>query len=133
MGDPALADEKLIPPADGFDDPVWIRGESQMDYDAEARLVNENLLDFSHISFVHAESLGAGMDYAETVPDVIAMSRGVRFERWTAGKPFSRTSFKAISDPVDVWQAYEYHVPGILLSRRAVFPPGSAPFLKTRS
>jgi len=36
MGDPARADEALIPPAVGLDDPHWILGSGQMDYDAEA-------------------------------------------------------------------------------------------------
>ena len=58
MGDPALADEALIPPAFGFDDPDYILGRGCLDYAAEARLINDNLLDFSHLSYVHADSFG---------------------------------------------------------------------------
>ena len=38
-GDPALADEALIPPAVGFDNPDFILGRGQLDYAAEARLI----------------------------------------------------------------------------------------------
>jgi phenylpropionate dioxygenase-like ring-hydroxylating dioxygenase large terminal subunit len=54
MGDPALAGDALIPAAVGLSDPDWILGHGQMDYAAEARLICDNLCDFSHLSYVHA-------------------------------------------------------------------------------
>jgi phenylpropionate dioxygenase-like ring-hydroxylating dioxygenase large terminal subunit len=43
MGDPATADESLIPGAVGLNDPDYILGHGQLDYAAEARLINDNL------------------------------------------------------------------------------------------
>ncbi len=57
MGDPEQADETLIPPAVGCDDPDWILGRGHLDYAAEARLINDNLLDFSHLTYVQRRKL----------------------------------------------------------------------------
>src|SRR5205814_1975289 len=59
MGEAAEADPALIPPAVGLDHPDYILGHGHLDYAAEARLINDNLLDFSHLSYVHANSFGA--------------------------------------------------------------------------
>ena len=56
----------MIPPAVGLDHPDYILGHGHLDYEAEARLINDNLLDFSHLTFVHADSFGAGPQFAET-------------------------------------------------------------------
>ena len=82
MGDPALADEALIPPAVGLSDPDYILGHGHLDYAAEAQLINDNLLDFSHLSYVHANSFGAGPEFAESLPKLEPLERGVRFSRW---------------------------------------------------
>ena len=70
MGDADAADPALIPPAVGYDDPGYILGHGQLDYEAEARLINDNLLDFSHLSYVHAKSFGAGPEFAQNTPTV---------------------------------------------------------------
>jgi len=124
MGDPALADEALIPPAIGFDDPDWILGRGFLDYEAEARLINDNLLDFSHLTYVHANSFGAGPVFAEDRPRLTALDRGVRFERWVVGSrgPAGRQS----DTPVDGWSAYDFLIPGVLLMWSGSYPAGTA-------
>ena len=123
MGDPAQADEALIPPAIGFDNPNWILGRGCLDYNAEARLINDNLLDFSHFSYVHEQSLKAGTEYAMQPPKVIALQSGVRFERWLSeNSPRARSA----DGSCDSWQEYEYHIPGVLSNWRGDFPRGTA-------
>lgn len=123
MGDPAKADESLIPQAVGLSDPNWLLGYGQMDYAAEARLICDNLCDFSHLSYVHANSFGATEDWAKSRPNVIPLERGVRFERWMISQPrmTGRGEGKA-----DVWQWYEFMVPGVLLMSSVTLPEGSA-------
>ncbi|MEP7312598.1 MAG: aromatic ring-hydroxylating dioxygenase subunit alpha [Pseudomonadota bacterium] len=125
MGDPALADPATIPPAVGFDDPDWILGRGHLDYAAEAELINDNLLDFSHLTYVHANSFGAGPAFAEDRPKLTVLPLGVRFERWIVG-----TSGPALgSEPgavVDAWSTYDFLVPGILLMWSGSFPAGTA-------
>jgi phenylpropionate dioxygenase-like ring-hydroxylating dioxygenase large terminal subunit len=124
LGDPAQADEALIPPAVGFDDPDYILGRGQLDYAAEARLIHDNLCDFSHLSYVHPASFGANENWALTRPKVTVLDRAVRFERWVTAQGGMRGNDEG--DPVDVWSFYEYHVPGILLMPSASYPAGTA-------
>jgi phenylpropionate dioxygenase-like ring-hydroxylating dioxygenase large terminal subunit len=123
MGDPALAGDALIPAAVGLSDPDWILGHGQMDYAAEARLICDNLCDFSHLSYVHAASFGASETWAKSRPRIIPLERGVRFERWIEGEPrmAGRGEGKA-----DVWQWYEFLVPGVLLMSSVACPEGTA-------
>lgn len=121
MGDPAKADPTLIPPAVGFDDPDYILGRGQLDYAAEARLINDNLLDFSHLSFVHRDSFGASETWARNRPKVMAIERGVRVEQWIVNEQGMRSDA-----PTDRWSTYDFLIPGVLLMTGGNFPVGSA-------
>ncbi|MDE2042169.1 MAG: aromatic ring-hydroxylating dioxygenase subunit alpha, partial [Alphaproteobacteria bacterium] len=123
MGYPAKADESLIPQAVGLSDPDWVLGHGQMDYAAEARLICDNLCDFSHLSYVHANSFGATEDWAKSRPKVIPLERGVRFERWMEGQPRMAGRGEGLAD---VWQWYDFMVPGVLLMSSVALPEGSA-------
>ncbi|HSI20070.1 MAG TPA: aromatic ring-hydroxylating dioxygenase subunit alpha [Sphingomonas sp.] len=124
MGDAADADEALIPPAVGLDDPDWVLGHGQLDYAAEARLINDNLLDFSHLSFVHANSFGASETWARERPRITALDRGIRYERWIENEgPMRGTD---LPGGVDGWTSYDFLVPGILLMGSAQYPAGTA-------
>jgi vanillate O-demethylase monooxygenase subunit len=124
MGDPTRADESLIPPAVGLVEPDWILGRGQLDYDAEARYINDNLLDFSHLTYVHANSFGAGPSFAEERPKLSALARGVRFERWiTASRgPVGRGG----DELTDTWSTYDFLIPGVLLMWSGSFKLGTA-------
>lgn len=124
MGEAGLADPALIPPAIGLSDPDWILGHGQLDYAAEARLICDNLLDFSHLTFVHAASFGAGSEFAAHPPKITPLDRGVRVTRWLpnpAGSP---------RNPSDVamesYQSYDFLIPGILLMWSGNYPLGTA-------
>jgi vanillate O-demethylase monooxygenase subunit len=123
MGDAERADATSIPPAVGLSDPDWILGHGQMDYAAEARLICDNLCDFSHLSYVHAQSFGASETWAKSRPTVTTLDRGVRFERWIVGEPRMRARGEG---KADVWSAYEFWIPGILLMSSAAYPEGTA-------
>jgi len=124
MGDPARADEALIPPAIGFDDTDWILGRGHLDYAAEARLINDNLLDFSHLSFVHANSFGATGVWAEEHPRITPLARGIRYERWVESSPPMRG--RETEGRLDGWTRYDFLVPGVLLMLSAQYPEGTA-------
>ena len=124
MGDPAKADEALIPDVIGHDHPDWIMGRGQQDWAADAALVNNNLLDFSHLPFVHAASFGVSEVYAHSQPKLTMLDRGVRVDRW----------FEDSIGPVggvgearlDHWLTYDLIVPGILLNYSGMYPAGTA-------
>ena len=123
MGDPAKADEALIPQSIGPDHPDYIMGQGFLDYDAEASLINDNLLDFSHLTFVHAESFKPPEDFANSLPKVETIERGVRYRRWVeAGLgPVGRAD-----EPADSYMVYDFLIPGILLMWNGSFPIGTA-------
>jgi vanillate O-demethylase monooxygenase subunit len=124
MGDPGLADEALIPPAVGLSDPDYILGHGHLDYAAEAQLINDNLLDFSHLSYVHANSFGAGPQFAETLPKLEPLERGVRYSRWMVDT-YGQSSRKS-DVPIDSFMTYDFLVPGVLLMWSGNYPQGTA-------
>jgi vanillate O-demethylase monooxygenase subunit len=124
MGNPAQADEALIPPAVGLGDPDYILGHGHLDYAAEARLINDNLLDFSHLSYVHANSFGAGPEFASSLPKLEPLERGVRYSRWMPGT-YGQSSRKS-DVPIDSYMTYDFLVPGVLLMWSGNYPEGTA-------
>ncbi|CAM8672911.1 aromatic ring-hydroxylating dioxygenase subunit alpha [Sphingobium sp.] len=124
MGDHEAADEVLIPGAVGLDHPDYILGHGQLDYAAEARLINDNLLDFSHLSYVHANSFGAPEAWAYERPKITMLERGVRVERWITGE--SAVPGEAIGQPIERFASYDFLVPGVLLMTGGNFPQGTS-------
>jgi len=124
MGDAEKADPALIPPAVGLEDPDYILGHGHLDYAAEARLINDNLLDFSHLSFVHAESFQAGPQFAESQARITPLERGIRYQRWVENSRGS--SSRASPVPMDNYTSYDFLLPGVLLMSGGSYPPGTA-------
>lgn len=140
MGNPAKADETLVPPALGYGHPEWLVDHGFLDYEAEASLVCDNVLDFSHIPFLHYKSLQLGPNYAEVRPRVTAVERGVRIDRWTLDTvgPAMGTEFEAQTGStgsinsgvgqnlMDHYLSYDLIIPGLFLLWSGLFPTGTA-------
>ncbi len=125
MGDPDKADESLIPDAVGLDSADYILGHGQLDYEAEARLINDNLLDFSHLSYVHAESFESDAEFADTPARIKPLERGISYERWTENT-LGQTAARRTTQPMDNFMGYQFLIPGILLMQTGVYPLGTA-------
>jgi len=123
MGDPARADPALIPQAWGLDDPDWHQKEGALDYDADHQLIHDNLLDLSHLDFLHEQTLGAatGGRWSDEEPAVRAVPGGVHVSRWlrNARPPYS-------PGPVDTHTSYHFLLPGVFLQRVRIYPLGTA-------
>lgn len=124
MGDPARADETLIPSVIGLDHPDYILGHGNLDYASSARLITQNLLDFSHIAYVHADSFKLGPQMAETHANIFPIDRGIRYQRWMESLAFNAAGEE--DEPLDSYMAYDYLLPGILMLSVASFPLGTA-------
>ena len=64
MGDPELADVSKLPPQDWMEDAHWERSQGYLSLQANYVRLHENLLDLTHLSFLHAKSFGTP-DYAK--------------------------------------------------------------------
>jgi len=123
MGSPEMADQVPIPRVFGIDHPDWVLRHGQLEYAAEARLINDNLTDFSHLAYVHRASFGANEDFAKAKAVVTTIDRGVRIQRWAANQP-------PAGDPdsshlLDVYLTYDYLIPGILCLHTKLYPVGT--------
>ncbi|MGI9024234.1 MAG: aromatic ring-hydroxylating dioxygenase subunit alpha [Burkholderiaceae bacterium] len=114
------ADASLIPNCFSLDDPGWAYKPGYFRYDASHRLIIDNLLDFSHLAYVHPTTLG-GTETA-TRSKVSRNGSGVRIERWLLGDepaPF-HTKIQAFDGKVDRWWFYDFLLPGVLVMHSGV-------------
>lgn len=63
MGDPAKADPAKLPQQPWMTDPAWISSTDRLHLKASHVRLHENLLDLTHLSFLHAKTFGTP-DYA---------------------------------------------------------------------
>ena len=119
MGDAELADDSLIPPTPWLDDPGWRSLDGYIHYDANYLLIADNLLDFSHLPFLHPATLGGSPDYAAVRPKVERFDRGLRLSKHvlnTAAPAYAAAYAPFPTEPaVDRWMDYEFLLPGVLL------------------
>lgn len=79
MGDRALADPKTAPAFHWYDAPGWAGYGACLDVKANYLLLVDNLLDLSHLAFLHIKTIGAADD---TNPE-LTWERGANFVRGT--------------------------------------------------
>ena len=131
MGDPGKVDESLIPPFVGIDDPGWYMAPGRMDYDVHYELIQDNLLDLSHIAWVHRNSFGGGnaasnKAWAEAELRITPLPRGVRVERWMKNAATPPPQVPHVGPLCDALTAFDYLVPGYFLLTSAFYRPGAA-------
>lgn len=126
MGDIDRADPDLIPDCHYQDDPAWASLPAYIHYKADYRLILDNLLDFSHLTFVHENTLGGSASMAEIRPKIEQIDGGLRLTRWypeeEAIAPYLR-GFNTFEGPVDRWHIYELKTDGNVFTMDS----GSAP------
>jgi len=127
MGDPGKMDVSLIPDTHYLDDAGWRGTPGYLHYDANYLLITDNLLDFSHLSYVHETTLGGSAKYAGIRPKVASNGRSVRVERWLIDEepaPFL-SKLKTWTGNVDRWNIYDVVLPGVLLMDSGSAPTGT--------
>jgi vanillate O-demethylase monooxygenase subunit len=124
VGDPQKADPALIPDAGMNDSPDMVVRQGEMTHEVNHILVSDNLLDFSHLAYVHPKSFGAGADWADTRATVTELPRGVRVERWLLDQP--PWPFLPQTMRIDIFNTYDYLWPGVLILAGRNYPAGTA-------
>ncbi|MBT3553032.1 MAG: aromatic ring-hydroxylating dioxygenase subunit alpha [Rhodospirillaceae bacterium] len=119
MGDSALADESLIPDFHLNIDAEWTSFQGIIEMDGASMLMVDNLLDLSHLPFLHAANIGSATD---TDPDlsvekgegfvrVTRIARGIKSSKWQndLGIQGNVTQEKVITfrPPCHIWIAID--------------------------
>lgn len=128
MGDPAKADTALLPDNFSCDDPGWDYIPGYLHYATSQQLICDNLLDFSHLSYVHEKTLGGSTAIAQTRPEIERVPRGIKVTRRVsdvAAPPYYR-ALREIDGNLDRWFIYEFLLPGTLLMHSGGRPVGDA-------
>lgn len=127
MGDPAAANPDEIFHVEHYDDPAWgINRGAAMDFACNYLLVNDNLLDPTHVSFVHPSSFGeAGCE--DTPLNITVADNGVTVWRWIhdCGVPNLYQQLVPFTGRADRLQQYEVRYPSHALIK-AIFVPAGA-------
>lgn len=127
MGDPALADPAAIIDVPHFSEPGWaINCGPAMEVACHFQYMTDNLLDPSHVSFVHASSLGNAATTGIPVETEVGEDR-VIVRRWILDHdlaPFfaKRVGFAGRADRL---QHYEVRMPAHAVIKDVVAPAGS--------
>ena len=131
IGEPAEADAALIPDTHWLTDPDWVcTPPGYLHYDVNHQLVHDNLLDFSHLSYVHPNTLGGSEEYAQLRSKVDRLDNGLRITRWFMDRPAppfvaGLLESKGMSGNVDRWNNYDFLLPGLLIMDSGFAPAGS--------
>ena len=128
MGAAEQADLSLLPDNFSCDHPEWRYKPGYLHYDTDYRLICDNLLDFSHLSYVHEKTLGGTAAIAQARADIEPIDRGIRVSRHVhdvPAPPFYRR-FREFDTNLDRWFVYDFVLPGTLLMHSGGKPAGRA-------
>ena len=126
MGDPAKADASPIPDFHWNDDPGWAAVGGYFHVKGGWRLMIDNLLDLSHVAYVHGSTLGT--DRVADFP--VKVRRGehrVHVDRWIFDEP-APPMFRTVggfTGAVDRWQMITYLPPAHFVIDVGCADPGS--------
>lgn len=125
MGEPARADKAAIRRIPWLEDARWARKPGYIHYDADYLLIIDNLLDFSHLAYVHAKTLGnAGQGTLK--PQIDRIEGGLRVTRWSMNDepaPF-HARVGGLKGRVDRWNIYDWYPPAMLIMDAGSAPTG---------
>jgi len=137
MGDPELAKEDDIYDFPPLSEPENWRGFDQqayLHYDANWLLIVDNLADFSHVAFVHTNTLGGSEAYAySTLAENIEKHEdGFSMERWHRDSGVPPFHAKVIPESeldknVDRANIIQMRLPGVFLMETLFAPVGWDP------
>lgn len=116
MGDPALADPNAICDFRWLDHPEWGAQGERLHVKAAYELVIENLLDLTHLAFVHRSTIGNMATAEQADVRVQRDADGVTVSRWMIDTPPPPTYVKAggFTGNVDRWQYIRYTPPAFV-------------------
>ena len=115
MGDPAMADPASITDCHWLDDPDWGAKGERLHVDCNYQLLTDNLLDMSHLTFVHPNTIGtaANVDKVQIKNEIT--ENAVTITRWLIDieppPTYARVGFKG---NIDRWQILKFDPPAFV-------------------
>jgi vanillate O-demethylase monooxygenase subunit len=127
MGDPALADPAKITDFHWLDDPNWGAKGQYLHVDANWQLIVDNLLDLTHLAFVHETTIGNSALVDNAAVKVQRTPETVTVTRWIIDAPAPPTFVKAggFTANVDRWQIINFSPPAFLRLDVGATPTGT--------
>jgi vanillate O-demethylase monooxygenase subunit len=116
-GDPALADETTIPDYPKHNqDEDWIRAQGQTYVKAGYRLVLDNLLDLSHLTYVHGSTTGNRAVAEAANLSVDQEGDNVRVTRWMEDiePALAFREYAGYTNNIDRWQMSQFLPPAYI-------------------
>lgn len=129
MGEPERADPIDIPDTHWHNGPKNVARDGYIRYGANYQFIADNLLDFSHLAFVHSNSLGSSSQ-AATKAQVQQIAEGVQVAFITLGgkiPAFARLTSQ-LPDIVDRYQYYEWRIKSCFFSQNSMIGLPGEPF-----
>jgi vanillate O-demethylase monooxygenase subunit len=126
MGDAVRADPSLIPDFHWLDDGTWAVVDGYHHFGANYQLVNDNLLDLSHESFVHEETIG-NESVAESPAVVTLQGNVLRVHRDMIdieAPPFYRRT-TGFTGRINRWHTNNFTPPGFHIIENGSMPAGA--------
>jgi vanillate O-demethylase monooxygenase subunit len=113
MGDPARADPNLIPDFSRLETPGIARHRIKLHLACHFQLVVDNLLDLSHLAYVHSTTTGSPALAEDAVVKTVRDGNTVQIKRWVRDVMPSRTfmQFGRFGGRVNLWQVSQYAPP----------------------
>lgn len=125
LGEAGRADPALVPNCYWMDDPGWAVSKGYHHVAANYALLNDNLLDLTHESFVHIESIGN--EAVANAPLSVELRDGAvhasRMMLDCPPPPFYQTA-AGFSGNIDRWHTTIYTPPGYCLIKNGAMPAG---------
>jgi vanillate O-demethylase monooxygenase subunit len=127
MGDPALADPGTIPDYNYLDSPDWGAKGARFHVKANWQLIVDNLLDLTHLAFVHETTIGNAAVAENAAVKVERSPNNVLVTRWMIDTPAPPTYVKAgnFKTNVDRWQLIDFVPPAFLRLSVGATPTGT--------
>ena len=127
MGDATKADPSLIPDFHWMDDDQWAVAEGYHHVKANYRFLVDNLLDLSHETFVHPETIGNAAVADSPASVSIIDKRTVRVHRdmLACEPPPQFVSLAGFSGQIDRWHTTFYTPPGFCIIEVGAVPTGT--------
>ena len=127
MGDPGRADPALIADFHWMDDPEWAAAEGYHHVAADYRFLVDNLLDLSHETFVHPETIGndAVADSPASVKVLDRKTVRVHRDMFGCEPPPQFIALAGFAGRIDRWHTTLYTPPGLCIIEVGAVPAGT--------